>query len=283
MYVLDTNAIRYLGERPRTSPEAHRALRQSADSGGLRLAYSPLSVVEILSALQKYPELFPSIRRSVQRLLGFGAEPLPTPEDRIRELATGTTPVWQRRRVWHNVLNEITSAREPAELTFLVRKANEHRAMELDEYVSRFTTRFFPTLEAKGCSRVPLRGADLRTFISGLDTNEVGNAILSVALSEAGIEPPVPQESAAALRDKFRFFIKGWAFLLRTVVQDGRLPQKGDHRNDYYDARLLLYLTPQDDAVLVTDDRHGVLGKFRAAFPARVLRYGEFLKAVPKK
>ena len=86
LYVLDTNAIYYLGSRDRMPHGMFRRMMEAAASRGFVCAYTPLAVYEVCSALNDSVEGFRALRLAARRLFRLKACALPDPEVRLSEL-----------------------------------------------------------------------------------------------------------------------------------------------------------------------------------------------------
>lgn len=290
MYILDTNAIYHIGNTAITSHATVSRLASSVSAGRIRIGYTPLQVIEVFSGIERSPGNFAQLRRGARRLRSISAEILCDPIQRVKQLLGLSRTRWQDVRPWHGAIREIARAQNADELTYLRECLDGYRVEEEEDYVSAFMDIFLAGLKEKviadpgadtrlkGQYIVPLVGKELAVFESALGTEAMETSIVTSELHNCNLDPPSDPEEFGTVRQRLHYFIRGWELMLACICRDGRIPKSGKNRNDFSDIRLLLYISPDDESAIVSDDRKGPFGKFARAFPKRVIDFEAFLR-----
>lgn len=294
MYILDTNAIRYLVNPMFTTDEQRARLLERAAADELRIRYTPIANIELVSQLEEDPACFESVRGAVRVLLDLRADVLPDFEHRMWEIVADSAIPRSMYEFWHEMMECLANApslaalkagyddyktghRRQVHTKFLADFRANYEADYMRQW-RRVLQQIVPDFDARVADGHHTRlerdeVAKLQQFLDGPEWH----AIMLDIIAFRGKKPlPTKSYEIGTILRKIAFFQSGFEWLVRQSAKAGLRPDVERRKNDYNDIHLLLYVNEFTDDVLVSQDKE--FAKKVTLPGGRLISYDEFVR-----
>jgi hypothetical protein len=294
-YIIDTNIFYHLPELNVTNNSILLKLKERIDAGDMKIYYTPISIVEIGSRLEREPAMFASLKHACQILIDFKAYPLPDPDRKIFESLYGEKIPTHDLKLWEDYLYTISKAPDIKSLengfedyeTFTKRWVNlkvtsEFRDQFEKDFINdlyKITVYLNPTFEKKLLAnkntRLNKEGRDSLDIF--LNSKEWDNIFLSSLLYKIPPELLSGKNKLNYIWYKDIHYFTTYETLLKSIFFDGYIANI-KKKNDRNDLDFLIYLNSDITNVLVSEDQNKMFQEARA--DNRCIFFQEFIKSI---
>lgn len=289
-FLLDTMIISYLARRDGITNDQFSQLANRCERRKIIPYISLTNYLELVCGYDQTPKSLASIKSEIAIIESLSMRALSQPNIWIRNLLIERrTPL--KEKVWildnlHMIGNEALLPRFEVHVEQARKRRQEFVGTHVGAMMKLQKNAHLMLLSKENKSLdisqvelaapIPPQKANKERVEEFLLSKQWVDSFLNFILYSVNIQSTT-EIQRFRLKSEMLFYQAGFASLFEAILAEGYIPNE-KKENDALDLLQLMYISPNNSHVLVTEDNKGIFKRVRIKHPDRIIDYKEFIK-----